>query len=77
MDAFARGLKAAAAIRADGRIANFVKDRYASWDSALGQRIEAGDVTLGELEALALTQASWPVESGRQELLEHILHEHI
>ena len=77
MDAFARGLKAAAAIRADGRIANFVKQRYASWDSELGRRIESGDATLEELERIALGQRSWPVESGRQELLEHILHEHI
>jgi hypothetical protein len=33
MDAFARGLKIAAAIRKDGRLAEFVKQRYASWDS--------------------------------------------
>jgi xylose isomerase len=32
MDAFARGLKIAAAIRKDGRLADFVKQRYASWD---------------------------------------------
>jgi xylose isomerase len=45
MDAFARGLKAAAAIRADGRIAQFVRQRYASWDSELGRRIENGDAS--------------------------------
>jgi hypothetical protein len=33
MDAFARGLKIAAAIRKDGRLAEFVKNRYSSWDS--------------------------------------------
>ncbi|MGI9242780.1 MAG: xylose isomerase, partial [Verrucomicrobiales bacterium] len=32
MDAFARGLKIAAAIRADGILDGFVRDRYASWD---------------------------------------------
>src|SRR3954467_2973849 len=31
MDAFARGLKIAAAIRADGRLADFVKSRYSTW----------------------------------------------
>jgi xylose isomerase len=77
MDAFARGLKAAAAIRADGRIAAFVRERYASWDSELGRRIEAGDATLEELEALALHRIDWPVESGRQEMLEQMLHERI
>ena len=33
MDAFARGLKIAAAIRKDGRLEEFVKQRYASWDT--------------------------------------------
>ena len=42
MDAFARGLKIAAAIRADGRLAELVKNRYASWDSDIGASIEAG-----------------------------------
>ena len=75
MDAFARGLRAAVAIRSDGRIAQFVRQRYASWNSDLGRRIESGDATLEELERIALAQKSWPVESGRQEMLEHILHE--
>jgi len=39
MDAFARGLKIAAAIRKDGRLADFVKQRYASWDSGIGAKI--------------------------------------
>ena len=33
MDAFAKGLKAAAAILADGQLARMVQERYASWDS--------------------------------------------
>jgi xylose isomerase len=77
MDAFARGLKAAAAIRADGRIASFIAARYASWDSDLGRRIEAGEVGLDELEKIALYATSWPVESGRQEMPEHIFHGHV
>ena len=36
MDAFARGLKIAAAIRKDGRLAEFVKQRYSSWDAGIG-----------------------------------------
>src|SRR3989440_5416476 len=39
MDAFARGLKIAAAIRKDGRLAEFVKNRYSSWDSGIIQKI--------------------------------------
>ena len=42
MDAFAHGLKIAAAIRADGVLKDFVKERYGSWDAGIGQKIEAG-----------------------------------
>ena len=42
MDAFAKGLKIAAAIRAEGTLAQMVKDRYASWDTGVGAEIEAG-----------------------------------
>src|SRR5213595_253111 len=54
VDAFARGLKIAAAIRADGRLAKFIKDRYASWDSGLGANIEAGKESFASLEKFAL-----------------------
>jgi xylose isomerase len=42
MDAFVCGLKIAATIRADGRLAELVKNRYASWDSGVGAAIKAG-----------------------------------
>src|SRR3954451_6952674 len=54
MDAFARGLKIAAAIRKDGRLAEFVKQRYSSWDSGLGKRIEAGQESFESLESYML-----------------------
>src|SRR3954447_22900570 len=54
MDTFARGLKIAAAIRKDGRLADFVKKRYSSWDSGIGAKIENGKVGLKELEAYTL-----------------------
>jgi len=76
MDAFARGLKAAAAIRADGRLADIVKKRYASWDTGLGASIEAGKESFASLEKHALSQPD-PVQhgSGRQELIENIINE--
>lgn len=78
MDAFARGLKAAAAIRADGRIDAFVKNRYRSWDSGIGAKIEAGKATFADCEkhALKLGEVTG-LESGRQELLESIFNEYI
>src|SRR5262249_41576946 len=56
MDAFARGLKIAHAIREDGRLAAFMKERYASWDGELGKAIESGKSSFAELEAIALTR---------------------
>ncbi len=77
MDAFARGLKAAAAIRADGRFAQFVRERYASWDSGIGRKIERGKVTLAELDAYARKIKDPVLASGRQELLENLFNEFI
>ncbi len=76
MDAFARGLKIAAAIRADARIDEFVKERYSSWDSGIGADVESGKAGFAELEAHALSQPD-PVQhtSGRQERLENIVNE--
>jgi len=78
MDAFARGLKVAAAIRTDGRLAEFVKQRYSSWDSGIGARIEAGKTNLKELEAYMLKKGeATPNSSGRQEFLENLVNEFI
>ncbi len=78
MDVFARGLKAAAAIRADGRLEEFIANRYAGWDSGLGSKIEGGDSSLADLEAHALGNAEPGVlPSGRQEMLENLLNDHI
>jgi xylose isomerase len=75
MDTFARGLKIAAALRADGRIADFVKARYATWDSDLGKKIEQGKASLVELEKTALAQPAPVLSSGGQEYLENIVNE--
>src|SRR2546423_8931999 len=76
MDAFARGLKIAAAIRKDGRLADFIRQRYRSWDSGIGAKIELGKVTLKDLEAYMLKQGDVsPNASGRQEFLENLINE--
>jgi xylose isomerase len=78
MDAFARGLKVAAAIRRDGRLAEFVKQRYSSWDSGIGQKIEKGKMGFKELEDYMLKKGDIaPNASGRQEFLENLINEFI
>ena len=77
MDAFARGLKIAHAIREDGRLANFVKDRYSSFDSGIGADIEEGKVNFESLEKYALNQSEPKIASGQQEMLENLINEFI
>src|SRR5439155_12140314 len=78
MDAFARGLKIAAAIRKDGRLAEFVKQRYGSWDTGVGARIEKGQMGFGELESYMLKKGEADANtSGRQEYLENLINEFI
>ncbi|TLD71120.1 xylose isomerase [Phragmitibacter flavus] len=78
MDTFARGLKNAAAIRADGRLGEFVQQRYASWDTGLGASIEQGKETFASLEKLMLEKGeAAPNTSGRQEYLENLVNEFV
>lgn len=77
MDAFARGLKIAHAIRQDGRLTNFVKERYSSFDSGIGADIDAGKVDFETLEKYALSQSEPKIASGQQEMLENLINEFI
>jgi len=74
MDAFARGLKIAAAIRADGQLSKMLKERYASWDSGIGAEIESGQQDFRSLEDYMLGKGDVsPNSSGRQELIENLI----
>lgn len=78
MDAFARGLKIAAAIRADGELDRMLRERYASWDSGIGAEIEAGRTDFAALEKLALARKEPPpLRSGRQELIENVINRYL
>ena len=78
MDAFARGLKIAAAIRADGVLNDFVRQRYSTYDSGMGRRIEAGAVSLNELDTYIQESTSLTANtSGRQEMLENLINRYI
>jgi xylose isomerase len=78
MDAFAKGLKVAAAIRADRALAGFVSQRYRSWDEGIGARIEAGQVGLVELERYMLDKGEVTANvSGRQEMLENLVNKYL
>ncbi|MBD3674440.1 MAG: xylose isomerase [Planctomycetaceae bacterium] len=78
MDAFARGTKIAAAIRADGVLKDFVKDRYSSYDAGIGAKIEDGSASFADLEAYMLDKGDADSnQSGRQEMLENIVNQYL
>ncbi len=74
MDTFALGLINAAKIIEDGRVDEFVKQRYESYNSGIGAKIVAGETSLEELaqyaEGLGAPQLPG---SGRQERLESVV----
>jgi xylose isomerase len=73
MDAFAQGLKIAAAMKKDGVLEQFKKQRYASWDAGVGAEIEAGKHSFATLEQYMLGKGdASPNASGRQEYLENV-----
>ena len=71
MDTFALGLIKAAKLIENGMLETFLKEKYRSFESELGQKIRSGKATLEELAALASEKKTCAVPaSGRQELLE-------
>ncbi len=78
MDTFARGLKIAAAIRADGELSGLLEERYSSWDSGIGASIESGSADLEALEAYMLEKGEIaPNQSGRQEMLLNLVNRYL
>ena len=74
MDSFAFGLEKAAQLIEDGRIEDFIEERYSSWNGELGTKIRSGKATLEELSAKACEMKGTDApSSGRQEYLEGIL----
>ena len=72
MDSCAAGLKAAAAMLADGRLEAARTERYAGWDSPGGQALLHSD--LAQISARVLAEDINPEPtSGRQERLENLV----
>lgn len=76
MDSFALGLKIAYKIIEDGRIDEFVKERYASYESGIGKEIVEGKATLESLSDYALSlNVVKETKSGAQEYLESVVNQ--
>lgn len=74
MDSFALGLIKAAALIEDGRLDEFVKKRYASFNDGIGAKVRSGETSLKELSdyACSLKKPESP-SSGKQESLQGIV----
>jgi xylose isomerase len=78
MDACARGLLIAEAMIKDGKLADFVKERYAGWNGKEGRAILAGKRSLDDLSDYVLKKKIEPQpKSGKQEYLEELLNRYI
>ena len=78
MDTFAMGLKIAAAIRKEGELNRWVKERYASWDTGIGAEIESGKQSFESLEAYMLEKGEAELNtSGHQEAFENLINRYI
>jgi len=76
-DTIARALLAAADIVREGQLRALQTERYQSWGSELGRRIDGGEFTLSALADYAAEQGFDPrPRSGRQELAESIIARH-
>jgi xylose isomerase len=76
MDTYALGLIKADALIRDGRLEEFIYQRYSSFNSDIGKKIRSGKATLEELcdYACGKRTAEIPM-SGRQECLEMIVND--
>ncbi|XP_014668756.1 PREDICTED: xylose isomerase 2-like [Priapulus caudatus] len=77
MDAYARGLLAAARITEDGLLDALRQERYASYKTGIGARISDGAATLEECENYIIKQGEPQQRSGRQEHYEAILNRYV
>jgi xylose isomerase len=87
MDTFARGLKAAAAAKAEGTWDRMLRERYATYDSGIGKKIEDGAYDSGngkkvktsfaDLEAYIHKHGEASRVSGKQELYEVLINSYV
>ena len=76
MDTFALGLINAAKIIEDGRIDDFIKEKYSSFNEGIGKQIRDNNVTLEELSKYAEDKKVCNNPgSGKQEYLESIINQ--
>jgi len=77
IDAFARALRNAIHIIEEGTLRKWVDERYSSYKSGIGARIESGEATFAELEKYALQHGEPEKISAKQEKYELLLNTYL
>lgn len=76
-DTFARALLTADKILTSSPYKKMVENRYSSFDTGQGKEFENGKLSLKDLYKIAKDQGEIALTSGRQELFENIINQHI
>ena len=76
-DTFARALLTADKIISSSPYVKLRKDRYSSFDSGKGADFESGKLELEDLYKIASENGELDLQSGKQELFENIINQHI
>ena len=76
-DTFARALLTADKIISSSPYEKLRKDRYSSFDSGRGADFESGKLELEDLYKIASENGELDLQSGKQELFENIINQHI
>lgn len=77
MDTFARALLIVEAMRQDGALDKWRKQRYADWRRGTGKKILAGELTLEDCESWAASMGEPELRSGREEQYENLLNDYL
>jgi xylose isomerase len=77
MDLFARALIIAQKILDQSQYAELLKDRYSSFDQNEGAEFEKGNLSLSSLSKLAMANGEPKQISGRQEMFENLINQHL
>lgn len=76
-DTFARALLTADKIITSSSYNSLRDQRYSTFDSGKGKDFEAGKLDLNDLYKIAMENGELPLQSGKQELFENIINQHI
>jgi xylose isomerase len=77
MDCFARGLRNAVRMIEDGLFHRRLEERYSSFSTGLGLKIDQGSSSLEECEEFVLKHGEPEIKSGKQEQYEAMLNYYV